>query len=276
MEPARLPLAIEAAVSSASALGLQVEDAIVQHNSNRIAVRLLPCNVLARVATEEDRLGAELEVGIAQLLAETDSSVALLEPRVAPRVYDQMSFVVTFWTYYEHLPGEFAATEYAQTLTKMHAGMRTVADPPAPHFTDRVSEALQLVGDRERSPNLGDVDRQFLREALERLTRAITQRGAIEQLLHGEPHPGNLIRTEQGLLFVDLETCCCGPVEFDVAHAAEEVSEEYANLDRDLLRDCRALTLAMVASWRWDRRDQLPDGLYWGKEWLKQLRLIVE
>jgi hypothetical protein len=276
VEPALLPLAIEAAMSSAAALGLEVEDATVLHNSNRIAVRLLPCNVFARIATEGDRPGAGVEVGIAQLLAETDSSVALLEPRVAPCVYEHMAFVVTFWTYYELLPGGFAPTEYAQALIKMHAGMRTIACPPAPHFTDRVAEALRVVGDRDRSPSLREVDRQFLRETLERLTRDITQRGAAEQLLHGEPHPGNLMRTERGLLFVDLETCCCGPVEFDVAHAPEEVSEEYPELDRDLLRDCRVLTLAMVTSWRWDRRDQLPDGLYWGKEWLRQLRLTVE
>lgn len=276
MEPALLPVAIQAATSIASALGLQVEDAIVLHNSNRIAVRLLPCNVLARIVTERDRLGADVEVEIAQLLAETDSSLALLEPRVAPGVYERMAFLVTFWTYYEPLPGEIAATEYAQALNKMHAGMRTIADPPAPHFTDRVTEALRVVGDRDRSPDLAEVDRQFLRETLEELTRGITRRGAAEQLLHGEPHPGNLMRTTEGFLFTDLETCCCGPVEFDVAHAPEEVSEEYPGLDRDLLRDCRVLTLAMVTSWRWDRHDQLPEGRYWGKEWLRQLRVRSE
>ena len=276
MEPALLPLAIEAATSSASALGLPVEDAIVLHNSNRIAVRLLPCNVLARVATEGDRVGAELEVGIAQLLGKGDSSVAVLEPRVAPYVYEHMAFVVTFWTYYKPLPGQIAASPYAHALRKMHAWMRTIAHPQVPHFTDRVAEALRVVGDRDRTPNLGDVDRQFLCETLKSRTRDITQRGAAEQLLHGEPHAGNVMRTTEGLLFVDLETCCCGPIEFDVAHAPEEVSEVYPELDRDLLRDCRVLALAMATSWRWDRRDQLPDGRYWGKEWLEQLRLAVD
>jgi hypothetical protein len=27
-----------------------------------------------------------------------------------------------------------------------------------------------------------------------------------------------VLRTRKGLLFVDLETCCHGPVEFDIAH----------------------------------------------------------
>jgi hypothetical protein len=82
------------------------------------------------------------------------------------------------------------------------------------------------------------------------------------------------MRTRDGLLFVDLETCCSGPVEFDVAHAPEEVGEQYPGLDPDLLRDCRILMLAMITSWRWDRRDQLPDGRHLGVEWLDQLRTL--
>ncbi len=37
-------------MSVASELGLSVDDAIVIQNSNRLAVRLVPCDVLARVA----------------------------------------------------------------------------------------------------------------------------------------------------------------------------------------------------------------------------------
>ena len=91
------------------------------------------------------------------------------------------------------------------------------------------------------------------------LRRAIDDRGADEQLLHGEPHPGNLLRTNKGLLFVDLETCCRGPVEFDIAHAPAGVSEHYPAADHDLLRECRILMLAMIAAWRADRDDDFPN-----------------
>src|SRR5262249_46804513 len=80
-----------------------------------------------------------------------------------------------------------------------------------------------------------------------------------EQLLHGEPHPGNVLNTETGSLFVDLGTCCRGPVEFDIAHAPEEVSEHYPAVDEDLLEECRILVLAMIIPRRWDRDDQLPN-----------------
>ncbi len=92
------------------------------------------------------------------------------------------------------------------------------------------------------------------------LRRAIGDRGAVEQLLHGEPRPGNVLSTKNGPLFIDLETCCRGPVEFDLAHVPEEVVEHYPDADHELLAECQALVLAMVAAWRWDAGDQFPDG----------------
>jgi hypothetical protein len=74
------------------------------------------------------------------------------------------------------------------------------------------------------------------------------------------------------LLFIDLETCCRGPVEFDIAHVPEEVSEHFPDADQELLGECRALTLAMVAAWRWYRDDHHPDGLRAGRELVGALR----
>src|SRR6266566_3606849 len=93
--------AVAAAMSTVSALDLMVDDAIVLHDSNRLALRLLPCDVLARVAPGPHEVGAKLEVELARRLAETESPVAALEPRVAPRVYKRDGFVITLWTYYE-------------------------------------------------------------------------------------------------------------------------------------------------------------------------------
>jgi hypothetical protein len=103
-------------------------------------------------------------------------------------------------------------------------------------------------------------------------TRSIDQRSATEQLLHGEPHPGNVLNTRNGLLFTDLETCCRGPVEFDLAHLPEEASRWYPGADPALLGECRALVLAMVAAWRWDRTDQLPHGQRSARALLRALR----
>ena len=276
MQTSHVRSAVDAAKSSASALDLRVDDAVVLHDSNRLAVRLLPCDVLVRVAHMAHQAGAEFEVEVARRLAETDSPVAALEPRVEPRVYVRDGFVVTLWTYYEPVsPRDVTPAEYAQALERLHAGMRGI-DFTAPHFTDRVAEAQRLVGNRAHTPELGDADRELLSNTLRKLRWAIGQRGAAEQLLHGEPHPGNLLRTKNGLLFADLETCCRGPVEFDVAHVPEEVSEHYPDADRDLLGECRVLMLAMIAAWRWDRDDQFPNGRRMGTELLSQVRAALD
>ncbi len=81
-----------------------------------------------------------------------------------------------------------------------------------------------------------------------------------------------MLRTKNGPLFIDLETCCRGPVEFDLAHVPQEVSDRHPDADQDLLRECRLLVLAMVAAWRWDPGDQLPNGQRAARELLNALR----
>jgi Phosphotransferase enzyme family len=254
----------------ASGLGLAVADARVLHNSNKLALRLLPCDVFARVAFAGfEKSEAELEIG--RRLAEVDGPVASLERRVEPRVYERHGVVVTLWTYYEQARQELSPTDYAKALERLHAGMAKV-DATVPHFSDRVAEAQQLVASPDRTPGLEDSDRKLLSSTLRSQRRAIRERSSAEQLLHGEPHAGNLLNTNSGPLFIDLETCCRGPVEFDLAHVPEEVRECYSSADQELLRACRLLVLAMVAAWRWDQGDQLPNRKRAGQELLGALR----
>ncbi|RKN41451.1 aminoglycoside phosphotransferase family protein [Micromonospora endolithica] len=260
--------ATQAAMSSASLLGLTAHDAVVLHNSNKLTLRLQPCDVLARVAPSAHR-GVQFEVDVAQRLAEVGSPVAALE---SSEVLVRDDYLVTLWAYYEPVTTQaIPDAEYAGALERLHAGMRRV-DLPAPHFTERVSEAQRLVNDQARTPELADPDRVFLAGTLDRMRRAVSESGHREQLLHGEPHPGNLLSTRTGPLFIDFETCCRGPIEFDLAHAPDEVADHYPNVDRQLLGDCRSLMLAMITAWRWDRGDQFPDGHRLGVEWLSELR----
>jgi hypothetical protein len=275
MRAADVSRAVAAARSIASSCDLTVDDAIVLHNSNKLTARLLPCDVLARVAPVPHQVAA-FEIELAGRLAEAGSPVALLEPRVEPRVYERDGFAVTLWTYYEPPTSrEVAPADYADALQRLHAGMRTLGIA-APHFTDRVEDAQRLVASRDRTPALADADRDLLDDTLRSMRRAIGERGGAEQLLHGEPHPGNLLTTRNGLLFIDLETCCRGPVEFDLAHAPHDVSGHYPGVDRGLLRECRILVLAMITTWRWDRGDQLPDGRRLGIEWLGEIRAALD
>ena len=189
-----------------------------------------------------------------------------------PRVYERDGFAITLWTYYESVTPQDPHQPTTRTRSSGCTPGCAKLDVTTPHFTDRVAEAQQLVASRDHTPALADADRELLSTTLRSRRRAIGDRGAAEQLLHGEPHPGNVLSTEDGLRFIDLESCCRGPVEFDLAHVPEAVSERYPDVDQELLRECRGLVLAMVAAWRWDRADQLPNGPRAGRDLLSALR----
>lgn len=287
MEVAEVQRAVEAGRSVASALGLRVAGAIVVHNSNRVVVRLTPCDVLVRIGPPASDGADDLEVEVARRLAETGSPVAELAAGVEPRVYVHGGFAVTLWKYYEPAgPSGIAPAEYARALARLHAGLAQV-EVRAPHFTDRVAQARRLIADQEETPELSGPDRELLGGLLRRLSTRISGLGTGEQALHGEPHAGNLLRTREGLLFVDFETCCRGPVEFDIAHGlvpnehgdmlpSAEVCEHYPGANQDLIDQCRLLIWAMITTWRWQRDDQLPNGHYWRIEGLNQIRATVD
>lgn len=269
-------------MSAVSALGLTADRAVVLRDSDKLTLRVLPCDLVARIA-HVGREAAAFEVELAQRLTWARSPVAALDPRIEPRVHVRDGFAITLWTYYESdARAELEPAEYADALERLHAGMRAAA-VAAPRFTDRVAGAASIVASRDRSPRLSDPDRSFLAQTLRGLSHAVEAWGAPEQLLHGEPHPGNVLMTKDGVVFVDLETCCRGPVEFDIAHAesvagsdaehrAVDVGEHYAGADPELVRRCVLLMLALITTWRWDKDDQLPDGRRLGVEWLAELR----
>ena len=120
--------AVAAATSIAAALDLTVDDAIVLHNSNKLALRMLPCDVFARVAHVGQEV-ALFEIDLAQRLAQSNSPVAALEPRVEPRAYERDGFAVTLWTYYPVEAQEVEPTAYADALRRLHSGMRQLDGP---------------------------------------------------------------------------------------------------------------------------------------------------
>lgn len=286
MEAAELSPALVACREVAIARGLRVDDVVVLNNSNRLAVLLRPCDLLARVAPLSRLSGAQFEVDIACRLAGTGAPLGLLDSRVEQRVFEHGNFAVTLWTYYEPVPPDAVEPdEYAGALAGLHSALRRtdLASDRIPHFMDRVVEAQRLVNDPLNDAAISRADRELVARTLRTMSRAVLVRTAHEQVLHGEPHPGNVLRTSDGLRFIDLETCCRGPVEFDIAHAAAtasgppvEIAAHYGDVDQTLVRDCWILMLAMVIAWRFEPGDDLPNGREMTRTWIRQLRAAVE
>jgi aminoglycoside phosphotransferase (APT) family kinase protein len=250
-------------MATASALGLAVDNAVVLNDSNRLVVRLMPCDVVARVVPLGYRvfaaaLGAEREVQVLRRLADFDAPLAALEPRVEPRVSVRHGFEIELLTYYEPVPTRALPPEdYANALKSLHSALRQV-EVETPHFTDRVADVQQWVARRDATPDLAGEDRETLANTLATLRKSVVERGAPEQLLHGEPHPWNVLDTKEGPRFVDFENCVRGPVEWDLGWVPAAVTECYSGADPDLVLDCRGLVLAVVAAHCWRPEDERP------------------
>ena len=81
-------------MSIAARLGLSVDHAELLNDSNKLSLRLRPCDVVARVADAEHQ-AAQFEIELAARLAAADCPVAGLAPGVEPRPYAHDGFVVT-------------------------------------------------------------------------------------------------------------------------------------------------------------------------------------
>ncbi|GLY80381.1 hypothetical protein Airi01_086480 [Actinoallomurus iriomotensis] len=87
-------------------------------------------------------------------------------------------------------------------------------------------------------------------EEFDRLVEDVRTRGGAPVLTHGEPHPGNLLRYEDGHLLVDWDTVGLAPPERDLWSVAEspEDLERYADAAGRTV-DASALALYRL---RWD------------------------
>jgi spectinomycin phosphotransferase len=121
---------------------------------------------------------------------------------------------------------ESTLRELVTVLAELHGSVpvRPVARRPfAVPRRDELAEALAVVDRRWEGGPFSESARALLtehRDAIDRmlddldhLAKAVP---ATDVLTHGEPHPGNLIRTDAGLVMVDWDTVAVAPRERDL------------------------------------------------------------
>lgn len=216
--------AVAAAVALAREHGLVVEEPTVLADLFSVMVHLRPAPVVARVATWISRLRTPVgdwlarEVAVTTFLSGQGAPVVTPSRELPPGPHTHDGFAVSFWTHLQADPDRTAtAADCAAMLVDLHAVLRSypgelpmlgsaVVDIP------RWLEALDLAGDV-----LSDADVGRLRAAAERLGPFLAAPGVEVQPLHGDAHPGNMVATRGGLVWIDFEDVCRGPVEWDLA-----------------------------------------------------------
>ena len=249
-----------AATAVAAGLDLDARDAEVLAGSNNTIVLLPRAQAVAKVGTSGLRGAA------AKALTRELEVVRYLQERHAPIVrplsgelagpHETDGFVLTLWSFCPTTaePERGASLEAARTLGEVHDAL---ADYPGelPALGDHLARAAALVADPNATPLLAEDDRRTLLSAHEACAHLVA--GATEtRPLHGEPHDGNFLWTENGPRLIDFEATCRGPLEWDIAYFPDETQVAFPDARPELVRHCRLLVSFAVAAWCWSKPDR--------------------
>jgi Ser/Thr protein kinase RdoA (MazF antagonist) len=249
--------AIHAARAIAARYGVLSHRPLILQDSNHTVIHLAPAPLVAKVNTspEESSLGDELAV--ARYLASRGGPVVPPTELFPPGPHIEDGLEVSFWEYCPHEVVEPAPDALGRALHALHAAF---AGYPAPlRAWDRFDGVGAILADPSVLGGLRAGDRTFLRRRFAELIAAIaTVRPALRPL-HGEPHGKNLLLSPDGPRWIDFESACLGPQEWDLTMLLDEVIDRhFTQVDWELLATLRQMRSLCVAVWCWLDPDRAP------------------
>jgi hypothetical protein len=242
--------AVRAATEVAGQFGILSADPVLLQETNNTVVWLRPEPVVAKVAVRaHSQDEVRLEYSVALELDALAAEVARPMPGTRPISHVGTGFVVTLW---ERIEGSDRSPvppeDLAGSLRRLHVALdQTVIALPS--FRAMVAKASQVLNDDSLMAALHRADRELLRASYERGFADLESARFKERRLHGEPHSGNRMATSNGLRWIDFESACIGPIEWDLAFQTDEVVALFPEADVGLLALLRRLNSARVATW---------------------------
>jgi len=229
-EPILTPL--EAAATLAAEHGIAVERLAVLKDGSNLSVHLVPAPVVVRVATFTARIRGDpmawlqREVDLVSYLASVGASVMAPSDLLPAGPHVIGGWAMCAWRYVDHHVGvvpdgssTFAALDELHEALRGYPGELPLLNPAA----DDLDRAIAFgVGQALFSPAQAEDTRSRRDSIFARLTAAAPDR----QALHGDAFPRNSLVTDRGIIWIDLEDCCSGPVIWDHATLLRRVDDE--------------------------------------------------
>lgn len=214
---------LEAAAALAAEHGLRPDELVVLKHGSNLLVRLAPVPVVLRVATFTALIRGdplpylEREVALVSHLAGIGASVMPPSDLLPPGPHVVGGWAMTAWRYVVHergaIPDPIAALH---ELDRLHAALRTYPGelPLLNPASDDLDRALGFAVTRHV---YSAVQADELRGRRDELRAALVAAGPGVQALHGDAFPRNSLLSPAGLVWIDFEDCCSGPVLWDLA-----------------------------------------------------------
>jgi Ser/Thr protein kinase RdoA (MazF antagonist) len=242
--------ATRAAIEVGRQFGVHADEPTVLQETNNTVVWLRPQPVIAKVATRDDAKGdGQLEHAVAVELVACGAEIAAPLPDAKPTVHRDTGFVVTLWRRLDVIDRlDIPLDEVGSSLRRLHAAL-TETRQELPSFRTGLARARTALDNDTFMASLTPADRNLLRGVYDDGLIMLDEVAIEERRLHGEPHEYNRLVTADGLRWIDFESCCVGPLEWDLAFQPEDLDENFPEADTKLLTLLRRLNSARVATW---------------------------
>jgi len=200
-----------AAVRVARKHGVDVDGPAVLADGANLVVHLRPAPLVAKVAlsthlVREPAVWLARELAVAAYLDASGVPVVRASDLLPAGVHERDGQVMTFWRHLPHDPAAVAEPDLmGGMLRDLHGVLATCPVPLA-----RLATPLQDLGRFLQSRGSDG-----MRRAFDRVRATLPDDPG--QALHGDPHPGNLLRAPTGWIWADLEDSCSGPLAWDLA-----------------------------------------------------------
>jgi hypothetical protein len=216
--------ALAAAQAVAREHGVACDEAVHIAAGSNVLVHLKPAPVVARVMTgtamlhDDPEQWLAREVAVGAFLTERTDLVVPPSDLLPPGPHEHDGLWMTLWKFVLHdahaPPPE--PRELGGSLRELHAALADFPGDLAPLSGIR-DWLARLLAELRPSPPLTQQDIEWLRFQLDALTPTVFESSLPAQALHGDASLSNVLRTDGGLVWNDLEDVCAGPVAWDVA-----------------------------------------------------------
>lgn len=244
---------------------LAMSGEVVLHRDNDSVVFWIGDHLVAKASTGDARTELEHESAILDSLRSYDLPVV----RIAPNQRRPVN--VGRWSvlFTERLRSSTTAIELTDLLRSLSELHRATLDVQLPDWTAIVAGAERC---RQLNPFMGG-DAALMDKVYELAVLPAMERPHSGQALHGDADFDQAISTPSGIVWIDFETACLGPIEWDLA-AFDDVTA-YGPCDLELWEQLRVVHSWCVASWC-NRRDvENPSRRAARNQHLKRLAALV-
>ncbi|HEX5825421.1 MAG TPA: phosphotransferase [Candidatus Limnocylindrales bacterium] len=233
-EPATPVTPLQAARALAIAHRVRFDELVVLKDGSNLLVHLAPAPVVLRVATFTARIRREplpwlqREADLVSWLAAAGAAVMKPSEIIPVGPHQIGAWAMSAWRFVEHRNGvvpdgrsTLAALDELHQALRGYRGELPLLNPAADDL-DRaiafaVAEGLFNPGQAEDLRNRRDA-------AFAEVVAAAPDR----QALHGDAFPRNSLMTKRGIVWIDFEDCCWGPVIWDHATLLRRIEGEPA------------------------------------------------